>query len=132
MKKILSLVLLIITAFVVTACTKKAPEQTLVPGGGQIEFQVWTAQEKGFVEALLREFIAENKTTQIRPKVIEFADDAELQDFLVEKMAEGTGPDVVFTQGEWVATNTKKLVPVVGDTSFTPEAFANTFVRAAS
>ena len=132
MKKFLTLALLIVSAFTFSACQRKAPPETLVPAGQQIEFQIWTAQEKGFIEALLREFISEYKTTAIRPKVIEFADDAELQDFLVQKMAEGTGPDVVFTQGEWVAMNTKKLVPVTGDASFTPAAFTNTFVRAAS
>jgi len=47
-------------------------------------------------------------------------------------MSESTGPDIVLTNGEWVAYNKNKLVPRLNDVSFTPDLFRNTFVRSAN
>lgn len=132
-RKIFGIALLVLIVVVFTGCKRRDPNNgKLVPEGTQIEFQIWTAQEKDFVAALVREFVTQSKTTGIVPKVIEFANDDELQTFLIEKMAEGTGPDVVFTEGNWIHKNQKKIIPLENDEAFNAAAFRNTFVRVAN
>lgn len=132
MKKILSLVLCVSLVLISTGCQKKDPTKgKLVSGESMVQVQIWTANHKDFFEKLGRDFISKSGETKLQIKVVEFEDDAQLQAILVEKMAEGSGPDLVFTEGDWVANNTKKLIPAANE-SFNASAYQSTFVRAAN
>jgi ABC-type glycerol-3-phosphate transport system substrate-binding protein len=132
MKKIFSVVLCLSILFALSGCQKKDPDNgKLVTGDQMVQFQIWTAQHKDFLSAIGREFISSTGETRLQIKVVEFDDDAQLQKILVEKMAEGAGPDLVFTEGEWVTSNTKKLLPAANQ-AFNAAAYQSTFVRAAN
>ena len=112
MKKFLFVFILIITSFMFGGCEEKNqpildPENDpMVP----MTFQIWTDGNRNFLEALGREFFAEIQRQNIKIKVIEFDNSAQLENFLLSSMAEGHGPDVVYTTGNWVANNFEKLL----------------------
>lgn len=132
LKKILSVLLCASLLLVLSGCKKKDPDNgKLVKGEQMVQFQIWTAQHKDFLSAVGRDFVSSTGETRLQVKVVQFDDDAQLQKILVEKMAEGAGPDLVFTSGEWVTNNTKKLLPAANE-SFNAAAYQSTFVRAAN
>jgi ABC-type glycerol-3-phosphate transport system substrate-binding protein len=131
MKK-LSILVLSLGVLLISGCERKPePSQTGNVASGPVVMTLWTTAEKRFFESLSNEF-----TTQInanlRFKVVEFENDIEMQQVLVNALAEGEGPDIVYTSGQWIAGNPKKLIKVEGDTAFTPENFRNTFVQSAN
>ncbi len=118
-------------------CEKRDPAETALGDeatlGQAVTMQLWTTEEPRFFEALTKEFIAELAVPNLRFKVISFDSEKELQAYAVDKMAEGEGPDIIFTNGEWIAQNTGKLVPVgEADEGFNETNFRNTFVQSAS
>ena len=134
MKKFLFVFILIITSFMFGGCEEKNqpildPENDpMVP----MTFQIWTDGNRNFLEALGREFFAEIQRQNIKIKVIEFDNSAQLENFLLSSMAEGHGPDVVYTTGNWVANNFEKLLAREGDETFLPKDFSSLFVRSAN
>jgi ABC-type glycerol-3-phosphate transport system substrate-binding protein len=68
----------------------------------------------------------------LRFKVVEFANDLEMQQVLLNALAEGEGPDIVYTDGEWIAGNPKKLTPSPNDGLMTHDNFKTTFVQSAN
>lgn len=120
---------------VLTGCEPK-DEALTNPGAvggtnGIARLQIWTTEAPEFFTALAREYVASVGATNLRFNVVNFANETELKEFLVDQMAAGAGPDVIYIDGSWVARNTNKLVPVSGDDSFNPVNFRNTFVQSA-
>ncbi|MBT3349497.1 extracellular solute-binding protein [bacterium] len=133
MKKFLAVVVLLILGFSFSACKKRDVGMAgMLPEGTVLKMQIWTAQEPDFIAALGREFLSVAQTPGLQVHVISFDSDAELQHELAEKMAEGRGPDVIFTAGDWIHQNSKKLVPLLQDETFSAQNFQNTFVHAAA
>lgn len=133
MKKLLALGLILAASVGMMGCEKKNTGAVqLLPQGERYTLQIWAAEDANFLEALGREFMAAAKTPGLNVKVVEFESQEELNETLLDKMSEATGPDIVLTNGEWVAYNKNKLVPRLDDVSFTPDLFRNTFVRSAN
>jgi ABC-type glycerol-3-phosphate transport system substrate-binding protein len=132
MKKFFAGFLLVSLVFITTGCEKKDPNQgRIIPVGQNYKMQVWTAEEGETINALAREFISATRTSGLNINIITFSSEEVLQKTLLEKMAEGTGPDVVFTTGEWIYKNKNKLIPAKKTEEFTADRFAATFVRSA-
>jgi len=132
LKKILVVVL---CGVLVSACTPKQditdPATSETPAGKIAQLTVWTTESPDFFKALGREYLAETQRSNIRFKVVDFDDQAELKTYLIDSMASGRGPDIIYTDGAWISQNTNKLVPAKADDSFTPTNFRNTFVQSA-
>lgn len=130
MKKLLSSVLLIIIGALFVGCESKNPQGGNTEANKKIVLRLWTSEQESYFTALSREFLSALNNSRVSVKVVKFKDDEELHHFLLDKMAEGTGPDIIYTKGDWVARNTKKLVARENDESFTVDSYKNTFVRA--
>ncbi len=125
--------LLVCLGIFLTACEKKDPsEGRLIPYGQTLKLKIWTVGDADFLDALAREFTVVAQTSGVTPHILAFATDEELQNFTIEQMAEGGGPDIILTDGNWIAQNIKKLSPIENDESFTAEKFRATFVRSAN
>lgn len=132
MKRFFAGFLLMAAVFLITGCEEKDPNKgRIIPVGQNYKMQVWTAQEGETLDALGREFISATKAAGLQINVVSFSSEELLQQTLLDKMAEGQGPDVVFTTGEWIYKNKNKLIPLVQSEGFTADRFAATFVRAA-
>lgn len=118
---------------VMAGCERKpAPNQAGEPAaGGPIVMTLWTTAEKRFFDSLTNEFASQTGSS-LRFKVVEFEDDIEMQQVLVNALAEGEGPDVIYTDGEWIAGNPKKITKAKIDKAFTQGNFKNTFVQSAN
>ena len=127
MKKLLNIVVIIVIGAFFVGCKDKYPEGV---ESKAIVLKIWTTEEEGYFKALGREFLSALQDSRVSVKVVKFIDDEELHRFLLDKMADGSGPDIIYTKGDWIARNTKKLVPRENDESFTVELFKNAFVRA--
>lgn len=99
---------------------------------GIIELKIWTTAEPRFFESLGREFASQIGAANLRFKVVSFAEEVEMQQVLVNALAEGLGPDIVYTEGEWLASNPRKLTLAKLEAGFTPDNFKNTFVQSAN
>lgn len=132
-KRIWIVFVLVLVSVLTVGCEDRNPE--LEPGVDPSQpqiLEIWTDSHKSFIEALAREFLAEVERQYVQVKVVEFEDHEQLNDFLIRSMAEGFGPDVIYTKGDWVGRNYGKLLSRDGDETFTPELFRATFVRAAN
>lgn len=133
MKKILTVFILLALVVSFSGCKKRDQGMAgMLPENTILKLQIWTAQEPEFVEALAREFVSRSRTPGLQTYVISFDSDEELQRYALEKMAEGLGPDILFTEGDWIAKNTKKLVPLEQDEAYSVGNFRKTFVHAAA
>ncbi len=133
MRNFLTLVLVVCLGVAFTACEKKDPSAgRLIPVGETLKLKIWTAGDANFLDALAREFTVASQTSGITPHILSFTSDEELQNFTIDQMAEGNGPDIILTDGSWIAQNTKKFAPIENDETFTAEKFRATFVRAAN
>ena len=132
MKKILATLSIVLCGILVTGCEKKKVPDRVVPAGQVFRMQVWTAREGDAIDALAREFVSAIQIPGFLVDVIKFDNEKELQDALVDELAEGRGPDVVMTDGEWIAQNTGKLTPMTLEEGFGLNEFGAAFVRIAS
>jgi ABC-type glycerol-3-phosphate transport system substrate-binding protein len=124
--------LLLISSMVGLSACEKKENQALVPFGENLKLQIWAAGEADFLQELGTAFKSAAQTANLSVHVVPFASDEELQDFLLEAMAAGEGPDVIYTDGNWIHENLDKLTPVTNEPAFTPEAYEKTFVKAAN
>ncbi len=132
MKKFFAGFLVFSMVFLATGCEKKDPNKgRVIPVGQNYKMQVWTAEESDAIDALGKEFISATKAAGLNIKVVKFSSEELLQKTLLDKMAEGAGPDIVFTTGEWIYKNKNKLVPLTQSEGFTAERFMASFVLAA-
>lgn len=132
MKKIVAVFGIVLLGAIFSGCQKKQDPVRIVPAGQVARMQVWTSREKEAVDALAREFVSAVKIPGLLIDVVGFESDEILQRELVDKLAEGTGPDVVLTDGEWIATNIGKLIPLVQEEGFGINEYGSSFVRIAS
>lgn len=135
MKKILALVLVVTLSLSVTGCKKKdtSPAAQFDPYANPV--QIWMSgneEEKKFLQAMGREMVAAEQLQGLQFRVVNFPDEASLHENIANKMAEGKGPDIVYTTGDWIANNIGKLKPIVNDETFKPNDYRRTFVRAAN
>jgi|GEM_PF-2876743 ABC-type glycerol-3-phosphate transport system substrate-binding protein len=121
MKKIA--IFLCLTAFLLVGCEKKQPE--LPPVSGNLT--IWVSENGDFWEALGREFISLFDSSDLQFRVIAFESDTELKKTLPDAILEGNGPDIVFVDGDWIAHNVGKLVPLRDDEALQPEKFKEYF-----
>jgi ABC-type glycerol-3-phosphate transport system substrate-binding protein len=122
MKKIA--IFLFLAVFVITGCEEKEPPPVTISGN----INVWVSENGSFWEAVGREFISIFESPNLTVTVVSFENEKELQNTLLNSMAEGNGPDIVFTDSDWIAHNKGKLVPLQNDESLTPEKFQQFFV----
>jgi ABC-type glycerol-3-phosphate transport system substrate-binding protein len=134
MKRYIMVLLLSIVSFFFVGCEEKSQTKVDPENNPNIPmtFNIWTDGHKNFLEALGREFFSEIQRQNIRIKVIEFKDNEQLEKLLERSMAEGYGPDVIYTTGDWVAGNYGKLLSRDGDETFLPKDFLSLFVRSAN
>jgi ABC-type glycerol-3-phosphate transport system substrate-binding protein len=132
MKKIFAVFGIILMGLTFSGCEKKPESATTTQSGEGVEMQIWTARESEIIKALSKEFISAVNMPGIKVDVVTFESDEILQKTLIEKMAEGEGPDVVLTNGDWIAVNTKKLVPLKLKQGFGMNEYGASFVRIAS
>ncbi len=126
MKKIA--IFLCLSVFVLVGCEKKTPELPPISG----DLKVWVSDNEAYWDALSREFVSLFQSPNLTVEVIPFESDEELQATFLNALAEGRGPDVIFTDSDWIAHNTGKLVPLVEDESLTVEKFQQFFVPSAT
>lgn len=132
MKKTLIVLGILMGSILFTGCEKKPAQESIAPAGQSAKMQVWTSQESTAIEALAREFVSAVKIKGLVIDVISFESDEILQQTLLQEMAKGAGPDVIFTDGEWIALNTEKLVPLKQEVGFGMNEFGSWFVRTAT
>ena len=130
-KKSVILSLLISTLVILSGCEKKDNGPTATGQSGPIVMQIWTTEQSTFLQALTREFLSALDNSGLKMNVIEFSSEKELNKFLLNKMSEGDGPDIIYTNGNWIAQNKEKLSPRVQDEGLNITNFKNTFVRSA-
>jgi ABC-type glycerol-3-phosphate transport system substrate-binding protein len=82
------------------------------------------------MEALGKEFIASLGTKHTTIKTVLFEDQKELETTLLDALAEGTGPDVIFSNVDWILHNPTKIIPLSNDESLSIEKFDRTFLPA--
>ena len=126
MKKIA--IFLCLSVFLLVGCEKKTPELPPISG----DLKVWVSGTEAYWDALSREFVSLFETPNLTVEVIPFESDEELQTTFLNSLAEGRGPDVIFTDADWIAHNTGKFVPLVEDESLTVEKLQQFFVPAVS
>ena len=130
MKKFFVVACVCLFGFFLSGCGEDDLGPVVVPS---VELQIWTTEkEVEFFSALGREFDANISDLDVSFKVVPFTSDAVMESFLVEQMAEGRGPDVIYSNGNWVANNKNKLIFMVDDPTLPPEKFRESFVLAAS
>ncbi len=133
MKKLWVLILGVSVLFM-SGCERRDavtnPNQT--PGSNLAVINIWTTDQPRFFESLGQEFAVKVANSNLRFNVVSFDDEVEMQEVLVNALAEGGGPDIIFTKGEWIAQNPKKLTFAKTELGFTPENFRNTFVQSAN
>jgi len=133
MKKIIVLALTL-SVLVLSGCERRqapaAPGETAA--NGITTLSLWTTAEPRFFESLGREFATSIGASNLRFNIVTFEEDIEMQQVLVNALSEGLGPDIVFTKGEWMARNPRKLRMAETTSGFTPENFRNTFVQSAN
>lgn len=132
MKKLLAILSLVFLSLSFVGCEKKTAPDRVVPAGQVFRMQIWAAREGEAIDALAREYISAVKIPGMLIDVVKFDNDIELQEALVDELAEGRGPDVVLTDGEWIAQNTGKLTPMETSEGFGLNEFGTAFVRIAS
>ncbi len=132
MKKIFAVFGIMLLASTFSGCQKKPEPDRIVPAGQSAKMQVWTARETKVLKALAKEFISATNIPGFSIDVITFESEEILQKTLVEKMAEGAGPDVVLTDGEWIGFNSGKLVPLKQEEGFGINEYGSSFVRLAT
>ncbi len=136
MKKYITLsLLLILGTLSLTGCEEKEaydPTKDVNNPKNQEILEIWTDAHKNFFQAVGQEFVVTIKRTNLKVKVLEFPNSDTLKHFLLESMAEGNGPDIIYISGEWITQNHNKLIPREGDETFMPLDFEKTFVRSAN
>ena len=132
MKKIFAVLGMVLMGVSFLGCQKKEEPTRIVPAGQIARMQVWTSREPETIDALAREFVSAVQIPGLLIDVISFDSDEILQRELVNKLAEGGGPDVVLTDGEWIASNTEKLIPLEQEEGFSIPEYGASFVRLAS
>lgn len=126
MKKPIAILLLVGVMSVFTVgCEKK---EEAASKRKSVELQVWVTRDLSpIIKALGREFTSQN--SRVRTNLVIFENQAQLEDLLVDQMAEGYGPDVVLMDGNWVALNENKIIGLEDDDSFSKEKFEQSFVK---
>ncbi|MCF7830467.1 extracellular solute-binding protein [Candidatus Gracilibacteria bacterium] len=119
---------LLLFSFFLWGCEKKeVPLFVFEPG---TELKIWTSTEPEFWEALGREFVAKINVPNLEVEITSFENETELQEVFLHSLAVGKGPDVIFTDGNFIAENKSKFVPLTNDESLTIEKFKRIFVPA--
>ena len=133
MKK--QILVFVLCALTFLGCEKKDIGETADgEGTGKVvTMQLWTTVSPQFFQSLTREFVAEMAVPNLRFNIISFANKKELETFLLDQLAEGAGPDIVYIDGEWIQQNPGKIEPA-SDTEdgFNESNFRNTFAEAAN
>lgn len=131
--KQIKIMVVALAVLAMTGCERKpAPNQTgEAVTGGPVVMTLWTTEEKRFFEALTNEFASQTGSA-LRFKVVKFEDNITMQQVLINALAEGEGPDIIYTDGDWIAGNPKKITKAKPDKAFTQGNFKSTFVQSAN
>ncbi len=131
MKKFFTVLGIVLIGVTFSGCEKKKAPDRIVPAGQIARMQIWTSREKEAIDALAREFVSAVKIPGLLIDVVSFDSDEILQRELVNKQAEGAGPDIVLTDGEWIGANPKKLISLKQEEGFGINEYGASFVRIA-
>ncbi len=130
LKKILASFIILLS---LSACEKKDVSETAgdgTPGKG-VKMQIWTTEEVPFFQSLGREYVAEKAIPNLQFKVVKFNSNQELQEFYTEALAEGYGPDIIYTNGDWIHHNIGKFIYAENEgDGFDVDNYKNTFAEA--
>ncbi len=127
-KKILASVLIFSLGILSSGCEKKDSSNE----GKVTKLRIWgTESEVDVLKVLGHEFTTVPENSGISTHYVIFESDEELQEFLIDQMAEGKGPDVVYINGNWVYRNKEKIISLKDDDSLSPGKFKEIFVRSA-
>jgi len=107
-------------------CTEKTPPP-VVPSG---TLELWTAESPNFFEALGREFTSTIKADDLNVRVTTFETQEELQETLIDTLADGNGPDVIVADTDFIFQNSNKFVPLGSDETLNAEYFSKNFLPA--
>jgi len=122
MKKTLFFILFM--GIFLAGCEKKVPLSE--PFSGELE--IWTAEAPDFFEALGREFVSALETSEITIKVVSFKEEKELQEALIQSLANGKGPDVIVSDTDFIFHEKQLFVPRMMDESFSAEYLTKSFL----
>lgn len=118
---------------ILLGCTKKeeviALENSLLKGQ-PYTLEIWTAQDGDFIKALGQEFVSTLNEPGLSVEVVSFPGEEVLHSFLIDKLAENQGPDIVFTEASWIRQNQDKFHPHVGNTLFSAQTFKDQLLPA--
>ncbi len=115
-------------ALLMWGCTEKVPPPPPITG----TIQLWTTTQPDFFEALGREFASEITASDLQFQIVIFDTESALEKTLTNALAEGTGPDIVVSEGDWIFHHQKKFLPLSGDETFSSKKFAELFVPASA
>ncbi len=134
MKKILTSLLILFFIPLLSSCEERGQRRSgLVAPGQSLIINVWsTKEEAGVLKDLGREFSSELGEPGLHIKVISFDSQEEMQNLLVTQMAEDKGPDIIYTDANWIHQNPEKIVSLGSSESFSVAAFKERYVRSAS
>ncbi len=128
MKKIC---LLLCTLILLGGCEKKEPDlSTLLDSSTELTLSIWTTEYEDFFEALGREFLSQKKVSG-EVVVRSFSTSNGLEMALLNALAEGRGPDVVFIDGDWVLSNRAKILAAEPTAGFQIESLRTLWIEAA-
>lgn len=113
---------LLFFTLLLTGCGEKNEEKS----SKDLTLSLWTAHHSDFWEALGREFDAQT-SDHVKWNIRTFENDQTLQKALVNQLAEGHSPDIIFTHSDWIFHNPKKLFPYPKNRIFTPEKYREMF-----
>ncbi|MCF7918214.1 extracellular solute-binding protein [Candidatus Gracilibacteria bacterium] len=122
------ILVLLSTIFLFWGCEEKtAPVFSAFEGK---TLSIWAVGETDFLEALGKEFVSTLGTQNTKVQVLSFRNQQELETTLLNQMALGKGPDVLYTNDDWVTHNKEKIVSLVGDSGLSIEKFKIFFISA--
>ncbi|MBU1151898.1 extracellular solute-binding protein [Patescibacteria group bacterium] len=127
-KKILSVCLLFVLTFSLSACRTKdvGPQATRYDDIELTYYKVFDGTD--VMDPYINQFIATHPGLKINYRM--FSDFKEYENTILDEMAEGEGPDIFSMQNTWFASNLGKITPMPEDQG-TPDIFAQLFVDVA-
>jgi len=149
--KILIVVAILLTPFVLVGCKKKCPTALKnIPGtstfrqdcpytdpnanaAGKKELNFYFVYDNtDAFKQQLQAFQSQNPGITVRTK--KFVNLKEYEDTIVNEIAEGAGPDLFMIHNSWITKHWKKLLPMPLDLPvvMTPDQYRQTFFQAAS
>ena len=123
--KFLSLTLVLLLAGTLLAsCAEKTTTVT-----GPITLTLYGVDSSDAISPVIAAYKKRSPTVTIKYK--KFDTIADYENILINEIADGGGPDMMYVHNSWLPHHIKKLVPLTSE-SLTPETFTTPFVNVAA